>query len=138
MSAPQNNPRVKTGLSADRPSPIGLPLGNLYVATDTGVISSVGPAGWVEQARTQKGTLTLILGSKLLNAGITITPSSKVYVSLNTPLPIGVAQGVKYAVPDFDLVEGGPGVGAFRVNAVDNLSNTVGTDVSTINYLIVG
>jgi hypothetical protein len=84
----------------------------------------------------QAGTVTLVAGTKTVNTGITITSSSKVFVSLNTPG--GGTQGVKYKVPDASLVVGGPGTGTFIVTGVDNAGATVATDVSTINYLIVG
>ena len=84
----------------------------------------------------QTGTVTLAAGVKTLAAGISISAGSKVFVSLNTPG--GATQGVKYKVPDASLVVGIPGVGAFTVTATDNTGATVATDVSTVNYLIVG
>lgn len=95
--------------------------------------SPANPGG---QASLQAGKLTLVAGTKALATGITITPNSKVFVSLDTPG--GGTQGVKYKVPDASLVNGGPGTGEFIVTAVDNAGATVATDTSTINYLIVG
>jgi len=84
----------------------------------------------------QAGTLTLVGGTKTVNTGITITAASKVFLQLNTPS--GATQGVKYKVPDASLVVGGQGTGAFTATAVDNTGAAVATDVSTLNYLIIG
>lgn len=84
---------------------------------------------------TSAGTVTLVAGTKTVNTGITITASSVVLTSMNTPG--GGGNGVDYKVPSASLVVGGPGVGAFVVTAVDATGATVATDVSTINYLVV-
>jgi hypothetical protein len=84
----------------------------------------------------QTGTLTLVAGTKTINTGVTITSASKIFLQPNTPS--GGTQGVKYKVPDAGLTVGAPGTGAFIVTAVDNAGATVATDVSTVNYLIVG
>jgi hypothetical protein len=47
MSSPQNNPRIKIGLYADRPPAGGIPVGMFYVSTDQPIISVViAPGIW--------------------------------------------------------------------------------------------
>lgn len=88
-----------------------------------------------KQNALQTGQVTLVAGTVTVNAGITITANSKVFVQLVTP---GAgASGTRYKV--HGLVEGGPGVGAFSVTAVDSNAgdNIVNTDVSVLDYVIV-
>lgn len=87
-------------------------------------------------ARIQTGTVTLAAGTVTKSTGITITANSKVFLTLNTPG--GGTNGSQYKVPDASLVVGAPGVGTFVATAVGTNGATVNTDVSTLNYLIVG
>lgn len=114
-----------------------------------GIITAVDSSGvWVHTSQAtaevaqrqniQTGTGTLSSGVLTVATGITVTASSKVFVTCNTP---GAAvSGSRYVVKDADLVVGAPGTGTIIVRAMDlaNPAAAVTTDVSTINYMIVG
>jgi hypothetical protein len=84
----------------------------------------------------QVAQITLVAGTLTLAAGITITAASRVIPVLVTP---GAgASGTRYAVSG--LTVGGPGTGAFTVTAKDSGAgnNTVNTDVSVLDCIIIG
>ena len=138
-------PRVSGVNSATVPAGGALTTGNVLKVSGASALS-YGPVnlaggsdhvtGVVPYANLpiQVGTVTLSGGTVTLAAGISITASSKVFVSLNTP---GGTLGANYSVPDASLAVGGGGVGTFVVNAVDSAGALVNTDTSTLNYLIV-
>lgn len=100
----------------------------------------VGPAGEMlsralQAQRIQTGTVTLVSGTKTLAAGITVTSSSKVFVSPNTAAG---TDGINYEAPDASLVVGGPGTGSITINSISSAGAVVTTDTSTVNYMIVG
>lgn len=83
----------------------------------------------------QTGSLTLVTGTKVINTVITITAASKIFLQMVTPG--GAGNGVQYKLTSVTV--GAPSTGAFTVTAVDAASGaTVASDVSVLNYLIVG
>lgn len=84
----------------------------------------------------QSGQVTLVAGTVTLAAGIKITANSQVMLTLETP-GAGVS-GSRYKVDTY--VVGEAGTGAFTVTAVDSLAgdNIVNTDVSVLDYTILG
>ena len=81
----------------------------------------------------QTGVATLSSGTKTVSTGITITSSSKVFLTLITP---SGTLGAHYQATN--LIAGGPGTGSFTINSVDTSGSIVTTDNSTLNFLIVG
>lgn len=105
-------------------------------------LNLAGGAGWVSgvlpaaNLPLQVAQITLVAGTLTLAAGITITAASRVIPVLVTP---GAgASGTRYAVSG--LTVGGAGVGAFTVTAKDSGAgdNTVNTDVSVLDCIIIG
>lgn len=87
-------------------------------------------------ANMQAGTVTLASGTFTLNTGITMTASSVVIISCNTAA--GTLPTAGYDAPSASYVTGGPGTGAFTVNARIQSTGLLQTGcTSTINYLIV-
>ena len=100
---------------------------------NSSAVTGVLPAGNLPLQVTQ---VTLVAGTKTVNTGITITASSRVIPVLVTP---GAgASGTRYAISG--LTVGGAGVGAFTITAKDSGAgdNTVNTDVSVIDCIIIG
>jgi hypothetical protein len=105
-------------------------------AVDEAQLAAIMEAAATSVSRVQVGSLTLVGGSKTVNTGITITASSKVIPILESG---GAAtSGARYRVSG--LTVGGPGTGAFTVDAVDLASgnNVVATDISVLGFVIIG
>lgn len=78
------------------------------------------------------GTATLVAGTVTVAAKVTAT--SRILTSLNTPG--GGGNGVDYKAPAASRVVGAPG--SFVITAVDAAGATVATDVSTVDWVVVG
>lgn len=82
----------------------------------------------------QAGRGTFAAGVLLVNSGITVTATSRVFASRVTEAG---TDGDEIRVPDADRTVGGPGTGALTFRAF--LSGVAATsDTSTFDYLIVG
>lgn len=98
--------------------------------TDIGAIQ----AG-VTTRNEQYGSATLVAGTKTINTGITITPTSRVFV--NRTAQGGTSTGV-IAYECVTKTVGAPGTGAIVLQANNAAGTIVNTDTSTVDYLIVG
>lgn len=83
----------------------------------------------------QYGSTTLVAGTKTINTGITITATSRVFVSRTAQG--GTSTGV-IAYECVSKTAGAPGTGSITIQANNAAGTIVNTDTSTVDYLIVG
>jgi hypothetical protein len=99
----------------------------------TGAAGPTGPTGATGTAGTgvQKGTTTLSMGTATVT-GVTLTSSSKITVTYNTPsgtLGLGL---------DAPAANRNTGTGQFVINSIGASGATVTTDNSTVDWHIAG
>jgi len=140
----QNNPRLRLSTLASRVSPVGLPAGDLFVATDEPMFSFSFPNDpifdWhdlVQGGQSQLGAPfppgTAIIGP---NADLSLRTTSAIFVTRR--LDIGPV------VPPFGelviiaLTAGAPGMATFTVGSITPAGALVLTDIGHFNWSVVG
>lgn len=86
----------------------------------------------------QAGTATLGSGTVTVGTTITLTANSRIFVSMKDFGSGAITGFVEMVTPAANRTVGGPGVGAFVVNAIDASKAVVATMNSTIDWLIIG
>jgi len=145
MSAPNNDPRIKIGTAALRPSAVGVPQGDFYLASDTGVLSTRGPLDWIDgvaasfiqRGSGQLGSFPSPPGTLIISP-IALTISSKILLTISQPAPPGAPPvlGVLSAPLGTRVV--GP-AGSFLVQELDPATGLVVPDVATeFDWVVFG
>lgn len=127
----------KTDGSSAR-SPVGILLD--VVGTQAVVLVGFGAVPTTAQAASagvQNGTVTLVAGTATVNTGITLTATSRIFLSRKTQAGT-VTTTVHYEAPSATRTVGAPGVGAFTALATVAAGTIQNTDASVLDYLIVG
>jgi hypothetical protein len=145
MTAPQNDPRIKIGTAALRPSAVGIPQGNFYLASDTGVLSTRGPVDWIDGVAAsfiQRGTGKLGTGlnppGTFVVSPVALTPTSTILLTISTPKPPGPPPvlGVLSAPIPTRIV--GP-IGSFLVGELDPITGLIVPDsVTEFDWIVFG
>jgi hypothetical protein len=120
-------PRAGTIVSVDATSPGQGQPAEVWV-----LLSPQGQAPLV-----QAGTVTLVAGTKTVNAGVALSASSVITFSRKTQGGT-VTTTVGYEAAGASRTVGPPGTGAFIVQAVVAAGTIQNADTSTLDYLIVG
>jgi hypothetical protein len=84
--------------------------------------------------RTQKGTTTLVAGTKIVT-GVVLTANSNIQLSMRDP---GAGALTTFIALDAPVASRNTGTGQFVVNAIDNAKAVLATAVCTVDYLITG
>lgn len=87
------------------------------------------------QSGFQVGSVTLSGGTATVNTGITITNVNTTKIMLTPTTSNAISGGVRYTVTS--KTAGGPGTGAFTVEAIGS-SGSIVTDTSVLDYVIMG
>lgn len=82
----------------------------------------------------QAGTTTLASGTKTVS-GVTLTTSSVILLSMRDP---GAGEITGFGSLDAPVASRNVSAGTFVINAIDDSKNVITTQVSTVDYLIVG
>jgi hypothetical protein len=85
----------------------------------------------------QRGTATLVAGSKTISAGVSLTAASVILLSRKTQGGT-VTSTVVYEAPGASRVVGAPGTGAFTLQASVAAGTANAADTSTLDWEIVG
>jgi hypothetical protein len=113
--------------------------GTVYDVTSEGVWVEMIPVNQQQPApRIQTGQVTLAAGTAVVGGAtgaLVITAASRILFSRRLQ---GGTVGVSYEAPQGNRVAGGPGTGAFTVNAVSAAGALVNTDTSTLDFVVVG
>lgn len=112
----------------------------VYDVTSEGVWIDISPASGGNAfasgavPRVQKGTTTLIAGTKTIT-GVVLTADSAILLTMRDP---GAGAITNFAALDAPAASRNAGTGQFVINAIDNAKAVIGTAVCTVDYLIVG